>query len=113
MLLLRILVLVQLDVVAGCSGEESGEEGGQNVLDLCWGPGCYFVFWVVDSVVGCELTNLVLLSWLSFHTSSGVAQSMSKIALARDVTLGSLPHVHSMSRGCFVIAIEERMCYRV
>ena len=30
---------------------------------------------------------------------SGVAQSMLQIALARDVTSGSLPHVRSMSRG--------------
>ena len=76
--------------------------------------GCYLVFWVVDSVVHRELTNLVLLSWLSFHTSSGVAQLMSQIALARNVTSGSLPHVHSKYiEGCFVVAIEERMCYRV
>ena len=31
-----------LDVVAGCSGEKSGEEGGRNVLDLCWGAILYF-----------------------------------------------------------------------
>ena len=76
--------------------------------------GCYLVFLVVDSVVRHELTNLVLLSWLSFHTSSGVAQSMSRITLAHDVTSGSLPDVRSKYvEGCFVIAIEERTCYRV
>ena len=76
--------------------------------------GCYLVFLVVDSVVRRELTNLVLLSWLSFHTSSGVAQSMLRIALARGVTLGSLPHVLSKYvEGCFIVAIEERTCYRV
>ena len=104
-----------LDVDAGGSvghsGEVSGDEGGQKVLALRWGA--ILSSLIVDSIVCHELTNLVLLSWLSFHTSSGAAQLMSQTTLAHDVTSGSLPHVHSMLRGCFVITIEEQMCYRV
>ena len=43
-----------LDVVAGRSGEESGDEGGWNVLDLCWGA--ILSSLGVDSVV-CLLGN--------------------------------------------------------
>ena len=39
-----------------------------------------------------------LLSWLSFHTSSGVAQSKSWFALARGVLLVSIPHDHVVCR---------------
>ena len=54
-----------------------------------------------------------LLSWLLFHTSSNVAQSKLQFALACDVLLVSIPHDCVVCQRCFVVAIEEQMCYRV
>ena len=101
MLSLQTLVLVQLQmlllqVVHGSVWRWGWSEGS----GLLWW--CYLVFLVVDSVVCHELTNRL------------VAQLKLQFALARGVSLVSVPHDHVVYvRGCFVVAIEEQMCYRV